>query len=130
MERPHRSPTAHFCSNAMDELWEKGDSMGTFRFHGWTVVEIETHNGLVGLGNVAIRPAHRQGDHRSVPRAADHGQDPFYYEYLWQRMYRSTHAGGPKGMGMAAISWRGYRHLGHHRQGSGKPVFKLLGGRT
>ena len=30
--------------------------MSTFRFHGWTVVEIETDDGIVGLGNVALAP--------------------------------------------------------------------------
>ena len=26
-------------------------------FHSWTVVEIETDDGIVGLGNVALAPA-------------------------------------------------------------------------
>ena len=30
--------------------------MNTFRFHGWTVVEVETDDGIVGLGNVALAP--------------------------------------------------------------------------
>ena len=31
-------PQAHFCTNASDILFEKGDAMGSFRFHGWLVV--------------------------------------------------------------------------------------------
>ena len=34
-------PPAHFCTNASDILFEKGDAMGSFRFHGWLVVEAE-----------------------------------------------------------------------------------------
>ena len=30
--------------------------MSTFRFHSWTVVEVETDDGIVGLGNVALAP--------------------------------------------------------------------------
>lgn len=32
------------------------------------------------------------------------GEDPFDNEYIWQKMYRRTHAWGRKGIGMAAIS--------------------------
>ncbi|RKH87164.1 L-rhamnonate dehydratase, partial [Corallococcus praedator] len=45
-------PQGHFCSNAMDLLYSPAESMSTFRFHAWTVVEIETDTGLIGLGNV------------------------------------------------------------------------------
>ena len=27
-------PQAHFCTNASDILFERGDAMGSFRFHG------------------------------------------------------------------------------------------------
>ena len=36
--------------------------------------------------------------------AAGHRPRPLDYEYLWQRMYRATHAWGRKGVAMAAIS--------------------------
>ncbi|MFG6176259.1 L-rhamnonate dehydratase [Halomonas sp. THAF12] len=123
-------PTAHFCSNAMDELWDKGDSMGTFRFHGWTTVEIETDTGLVGLGNVALAPRIAKAiiDQYLAPLVI--GQDPFDYEYLWQRMYRSTHAWGRKGIGMAAISGVDIAIWDIMGKAVGQPVFKLLGGRT
>ena len=35
-------PQGNFCSNAMDLLYSKKETMATFRFHSWTVVEIET----------------------------------------------------------------------------------------
>tara|TARA_B100001179_G_scaffold231001_2_gene219853 strand:- start:2203 stop:3408 length:1206 start_codon:yes stop_codon:yes gene_type:complete len=124
------APQAHFCSNAMDELWDKGDSMGTFRFHGWTTVEVETDSGIVGLGNVALAPRIAKAiiDQYLAPLVV--GQDPFDYEYLWQRMYRSTHAWGRRGIGMAAISGVDIAIWDVMGKAVGKPVFKLLGGRT
>ncbi len=123
-------PQAHFCSNAMDQLYDRGDSMGTFRFHGWTVVEVETDTGLVGLGNVALAPRIAKAivDQYLAPLVI--GQDPFDNEYLWQRMYRSTLAWGRKGIGMAAISGVDIALWDLMGKATGKPVFKLLGGRT
>lgn len=123
-------PQAHFCSNAMDLLWDKGDSMGTFRFHGWTVVEIETDAGIIGIGNAALAPriAKQIIDIYLAPLVVGH--DPFDYEYLWQRMYRSTLAWGRKGVGMAAISAIDIAIWDIMGKAVNKPVFKLLGGRT
>lgn len=123
-------PQPHFCSNAMDLLWDKGDSMGTFRFHGWTVVEVETDDGLVGIGNVALAPRIAKAiiDQYLAPLVLGH--DPFDYEYLWQRMYRSTHAWGRKGVAMAAISAIDIALWDLMGKATGRPVFKLLGGRT
>ena len=50
-------PQGNFCSNAMDLVYSNTESMSTFRFHSWTVVEIETDDGIVGIGNVALAPA-------------------------------------------------------------------------
>ncbi|GLQ74942.1 L-rhamnonate dehydratase [Vibrio penaeicida] len=123
-------PQNNFCSNAMGELWDRGDSMGTFRFHGWTVVEVFTDDGLVGIGNVALAPriAKQIIDQYLAPIVI--GQDPFDYEYLWQRMYRSTLAWGRKGIGMAAISAIDIALWDLMGKATNKPVFKLLGGRT
>lgn len=123
-------PQAHFCSNAMDLLWAKDDTMGTFRFHGWTVVEVETDEGIIGIGNVALAPrvAKQIIDLYLTPMVM--GQDPFDYEYLWQRMYRATVAWGRKGVGMAAISAIDIALWDIMGKATGKPVFKLLGGRT
>ena len=49
-------PQGNFCSNAMDLLYAPQETMSTFRFHSWTVVEVETDDGIVGLGNVALAP--------------------------------------------------------------------------
>ena len=123
-------PEANFCANAMDQLWDRGDSMGSFRFHGWTVVEVETDDGHVGIGNVALAPriAKQIIDQYLMPLIIGH--DPFDYEYLWQRMYRSTLAWGRKGVAMAAISAVDIALWDLMGKATGRPVFKLLGGRT
>ena len=123
-------PKAHFCTNAMDALWDRGDAMQSFRFHGWTVIEIETDSGLVGLGNVALAPRVAKTIVDQHLAALVVGQDPFDYEYLWQRMYRATLAWGRRGIGMAAISGVDIAIWDLMGKALGKPVFKLLGGRT
>lgn len=123
-------PSANFCTNAADMLYERGDAMGSFRFHGWLVCEIETEDGTVGIGNAALAP-------RVVKTAIDTyyapmliGEDPFDVEYLWQKMYRKTHAWSRKGIGMTAISAIDIALWDLMGKEVGKPVFKLLGGRV
>ena len=58
------------------------------------------------------------------------GEDPFDYAYLWEKMYRTTHAWGRKGVGMTAISAIDIAIWDLMGKLVGKPVFKLLGGRT
>ncbi len=123
-------PQGNFCSNAMDLLYSNSETMSTFRFHSWTVVEIETDDGIVGLGNVALAPQIAKSiiDQYLTPLVL--GQDPWDYEYLSQRMYRGTHAWGRKGVAMAAISAVDIAIWDILGKSVGKPVFKLLGGRT
>ncbi|KAF1044075.1 L-rhamnonate dehydratase [Xylophilus sp.] len=124
------APQAHFCANATDLLYERGDAMGSFRFHGWLVVEVETDDGRVGIGNCALAPriAKQIIDQYLAPVVV--GQDPFDNEYLWQKMYRRTLAWGRRGVGMAAISAIDIALWDLMGQAVGRPVFKLLGGRT
>ena len=49
-------PQNNFCTNASDLLFEKSDAMGSFRFHEWLICEIETDDGIVGIGNAALAP--------------------------------------------------------------------------
>jgi len=123
-------PAKNFCTNAMDALYDRGDAMGSFRFHGWMTCEIETDTGLVGIGNAALAPRITKAiiDEYLAPLVI--GQDPWDFEYLWQRMYRSTHAWGRKGIGMVAISAVDIAIWDILGKAAGKPVFKLLGGRT
>ena len=123
-------PQGNFCSNAMDLLYSKQETMSTFRFHGWTVVEIETDNGLVGYGNVALAPRISKQIVDQYLKPLVMGQDPWDYEYLNQRMYRGDPRLGPQGRRHGGDLGGGHRDLGPAGQEVGKPVFKLLGGRT
>ena len=127
---PTVPPTGNFCTNASDALWETGDVMSSFRFHQWLTCEVETTDGTIGIGNAALAPT-------VVKKAIDDwyaplviGQDPFDYAYLWEKMYRRTHAWGRKGIGMTAISAIDIAIWDLMGKLAGKPVFKLLGGRT
>jgi L-rhamnonate dehydratase len=131
-------PKGNFCSNAMDLVYDNRanshaagtDTMNTFRFHGWTVVEVTTDDGVVGLGNVALAPRVAKVIIDDYLAALVIGQDPWDYEYISQRMSRATHAWGRKGIGMAAISAIDIAIWDILGKSAKLPVFKLLGGRT
>ena len=123
-------PTGNFCTNASDVLWDKGDAMSSFRFHQWLTCEVETDDGTIGIGNAALAPS-------VVKKAIDDwyapmviGEDPFDHAYVWEKMYRRSHAWGRKGIGMTAISAIDIAIWDLMGKLTGKPVFKLLGGRT
>jgi L-alanine-DL-glutamate epimerase-like enolase superfamily enzyme len=134
---PTVPPQPHFCTNAMDLVEpmvragsSSRDSMASFRFHGWVIVEVFTDAGLVGIGNAALAP-------RLTKQAIDVylaplliGRDPFDVELLWQLMYRKTIAFGRKGVGMTAISAVDIAIWDLLGKASKQPVFRLLGGRT
>lgn len=123
-------PAPNFCTNPSDALFERGDNMGSFRFHEWLICEIETDDGVIGLGNAALAPqiAKQIIDLYLAPLLI--GEDPFDTEYLWQKMYRRTMAWGRKGIGMVAISAVDIALWDLMGKATVKPVFKLLGGRT
>ena len=127
---PVVAPQGNFCTNASDALIQKGDAMASFRFHQWLTCEVETENGTIGIGNAALAPT-------VVKKAIDDwyaplviGEDPFDYAYKKKKMYRRTHAWGRKGIGMTAISAIDIAIWDLMGKLVGKPVFKLLGGRT
>ncbi|MEQ8286969.1 L-rhamnonate dehydratase [Thalassospira sp.] len=124
------APQANFCTNASDALYERGDSMGSFRFHEWLICEVETDDGIVGIGNAALAPTITKQIIDTYLAPLVIGEDPFDNEYLWQKMYRRTHAWGRKGVGMVAISAIDIALWDIMGKALGKPVFKLLGGRT
>lgn len=125
-------PQQNFCTNAMDiiPVDSTGDTMKSFRFYDWLVVEVETDDGVIGLGNAALAPkiAKQIVDSYLTPIVI--GSDPWDYELLWQRMYRSTLAWGRKGVAMAAISAVDLAIWDILGKSVNQPVFKLLGGRT
>lgn len=127
---PTVPPQANFCTNASDALYERGDAMTSFRFHQWLTCEIEADSGEIGIGNAALAPTlvkHAIDEHYT-PLVL--GEDPFDYAYLWEKMYRRTLAWGRKGIGMTAISAVDIALWDLMGKLVGKPVFKLLGGRT
>ncbi len=127
---PTVPPTGNFCTNASDALRDSGDAMSSFRFHQWLTCEVETDDGTIGIGNAALAPT-------VVKKAIDDwyapmviGEDPFDYAHVWEMMYRRSHAWGRKGIGMTAISAIDIAIWDLMGKLAGKPVFKLLGGRT
>ena len=123
-------PQPHFCTNAVDLLDLPADSMGSFRFHGWLIVEIATDTGQVGIGNAALSPRVTKQVIDLYLKPLLLGQNPFDSEYLWQTMYRQTLAFGRKGIGMVAISAVDIAIWDILGKATGQPVFRLLGGKT
>ena len=123
-------PQPNFCTNPMDIISGGGDTMKSFRFHEWLAVEAETDNGIIGLGNAALAPAVAKQIVDAYLAPSVVGGDPWDYEMLWQRMYRSTMAWGRKGVAMAAISAVDLAVWDILGKAAKLPVFKLLGGRT
>ena len=123
-------PQNNFCTNASDLLFEKSDAMGSFRFHEWLICEVETDDGIIGIGNAALAPqlVKKTIDTYLTPLVL--GEDPFDYSYIWEKMYRRTHAWGRRGLGMVAISAIDIALWDIMGKITNKPVFKLLGGRT
>ena len=78
--------------------------MKSFRFHEWLVCEVIADDGTIGLGNAALAPEVTKKAIDCYLKDLVIGEDPFDYEYLWDKMYRSTMAWGRKGIGMVGIS--------------------------
>jgi L-alanine-DL-glutamate epimerase-like enolase superfamily enzyme len=114
----------------MDLLDLPSDSMASFRFHGWLIVEVFTDSGRVGIGNAALAPRVAKQIIDLYLNPILMGRDPWDVEALWQHMYRNTMAFGRKGVGMAAISAVDIALWDILGKAAGLPVFKLLGGRT
>jgi L-alanine-DL-glutamate epimerase-like enolase superfamily enzyme len=106
------------------------DAQAPFRFFSWLVVEIETDDGLVGIGNAGLCPdvAQQIVDTKLAPQLV--GENPLNTEYLFEKLYRSTVAYGRKGAVLAAISAVDIALWDIKGQAFGQPVFMLLGGRT
>lgn len=106
------------------------DSQAPFRFFSWLVVEIETDDGTVGVGNAGLCPDITKNiiDTKLAPLLSD--ENPLNTEYLFEKMYRSSIAYGRKGAVMAAISALDIALWDIKGKALQQPVFMLLGGRT
>lgn len=123
---------AHFCTNPMDLVSPllSPETMGTFTFHGWLIVEVFTDEGLVGIGNAALSPllTKQMIDTHLAPLLI--GQNPWDVEFLWQHMYRKTMAFGRKGVAMVAISAIDIALWDLMGKSAKQPAHRLMGGRT
>ena len=106
------------------------DSQAAYRFFSWLVVEVETDNGIVGIGNAGLSPDITKLIVDTKLKGLLVGEDPMNTEYLFEKMYRSTVAYGRQGSVMAAISAIDIALWDIKGLATNQPVFKLLGGRT
>ena len=124
------APQPHFCTNPIDLLELQSDAMGSFRFHGWLIVEVFTDSGHVGIGEAALAPRVTKALIDVYLKPILIGANPFDSEFLWQHMYRRTMAFGRKGVGMVAISAVDIALWDLLGKILKQPVFRLLGGKT
>ena len=108
----------------------QSDAQAPFRFFSWLVVEVDTDDGRIGIGNAGLCPdvTKQIVDAKLAPLLV--GENPLNTEYLFEKMYRSTVAFGRKGAALAAISAVDIALWDIKGQACGQPVFMLLGGRT
>ncbi|GAB3041739.1 enolase C-terminal domain-like protein [Spirosoma pulveris] len=106
------------------------DSQAAFRFFSWLVVEIETDEGHVGIGNAGLCPDVTKKIIDSKLASLLVGENPLNTEYLFEKMYRSSVAYGRKGAVIAAISALDIALWDIKGLVFNQPVFMLLGGRT
>jgi L-alanine-DL-glutamate epimerase-like enolase superfamily enzyme len=106
------------------------DSQAPFRFFSWLVVEIETNDGIIGIGNAGLSPDITKQIIDSKLKGLLTGENPLNTEYLFEKMYRSTIAYGRKGSVLAAISAIDIALWDIKGKVMSQPVFMLLGGRT
>jgi L-rhamnonate dehydratase len=129
-----RGPTVHarphFCTSPLDILDLPIDFVGSYSFHSWLIVEVQTDRGLTGVGEAALSPrvAKQLIDLHLKPLLI--GSDAFDTEYLWQHMYRKTMAFGRKGIAMVAISAVDLGIWDAIGKAVKQPLFRLLGGQT
>ncbi len=106
------------------------DAQAPYRFFSWLVVEIETDQGHVGLGNAGLCPDISKQIIDTKLKQLLLNENPLNIEYLFEKMFRSTVAYGRKGAVLAAISAVDIALWDIRGLVMQQPVFMLLGGRT
>ena len=128
------APPHKLSTNPMDVFEEGaeagGNTLRSFAFHAWLVVEVETEDGLVGLGNAALAPFVTAEIVRRHLAPALIGEEVWDVERLWQLMFRRTIAFGRKGAALAAISAVDIALWDLLGLAVGQPTYRLLGGAT
>lgn len=108
----------------------QADAQAAYRFFSWLVVEIETDEGYVGIGNAGLCPDVTKQIIDTKLSSLLINEDPLNTEYLYEKMYRSSVAYGRKGAVIAAISALDIALWDIKGLILQQPVFMLLGGRT
>jgi len=108
----------------------QADAQAAYRFFSWLVVEIETSEGHIGIGNAGLCPDLTKMIIDTKLKSLLINEDPLNTEYLFEKMFRSTVAYGRKGAVLAAISAVDIALWDIKGLVMNQPVFKLLGGRT
>jgi L-rhamnonate dehydratase len=95
-----------------------------------TVVEVETDEGVVGIGTAGAFGGGAKAIVEGYLADLVIGQDPRRHEHLWQRMYRTLVRWGRGAPMMTAISAVDIACWDAHARAEGKSVVDLLGGQT
>ena len=76
----------NFCTSAADLLNKEktsNDNMSTFKFLSWLVVEVETSDGYIGIGNAALSPKPSKSVIDNYLKNAAIGENIWDYEHIW-----------------------------------------------
>lgn len=100
------------------------------------LVKVETDAGITGIGEVDTSPlvakaaieAPFSNTITSGLRELVMGEDPFAYEYLWQKMYQGSRYSGRRGAFVHAMSGIDLALWDIMGKATGMPVSRLLGG--
>ncbi|MBI3976549.1 MAG: mandelate racemase/muconate lactonizing enzyme family protein [Chloroflexi bacterium] len=100
------------------------------RARGMALVRIQTDEGIVGLGDAALcgaPPAVVAGAIELYLKPLVVGEDPFYVERIWQKIYRYMGGSGRRGFLVAALSGIDIALWDIVGKALGAPLYKVLG---
>jgi L-rhamnonate dehydratase len=95
-----------------------------------TLVEVESEDGVVGIGTGGAFHGGAKSLIDDYYAGLVLGEDARRHEYLWQRMYRTTVRFGRSGSAMCAISAMDIAIWDLHARAQGVPMYEMLGGKT
>lgn len=78
----------NFCTNAADLINQdniSNDRWATYKFLSWLVVEVETSDGHIGIGNAALSPKPCKSVVDNYLKPAIIGESIWDYEHIWQK---------------------------------------------
>lgn len=94
---------------------------------GALLVEIETDNGIVGIGEAGIGGGVTADVIGKVLAPLVRGEDPLLIEHLWQKMFARTRQYGRRGLVMQAISGIDIALWDIAGKKAGLPIHRLIG---